>query len=95
MEMPGFTWRTSSKTTYKLPLKKKPRTMIKRRFRDWWQPPEKQATTFLELFYDLVYVVLIFSYPTPWQNIQGGLGWGLCLFVRHRLVGMVQRQQLS
>lgn len=40
--------------------------IIKRRFRDWWQPPRKAGTgrehrqvTFLELFYDLVYVVLI------------------------------------
>ena len=37
-----------------------------RRFRDWWQPPRKAGTglehrqvTFLELFYDLVYVVII------------------------------------
>ncbi len=40
--------------------------IIKRRSRDWWQPPRKAGTglerrqvTFLELFYDLVYVVLI------------------------------------
>jgi low temperature requirement protein LtrA len=37
-----------------------------RRFRDWWQPPRKASdriehrqVTFLELFYDLVYVVII------------------------------------
>ena len=37
-----------------------------RRFRDWWQPPRKageriehRQVTFLELFYDLVYVVII------------------------------------
>jgi low temperature requirement protein LtrA len=37
-----------------------------RRFRDWWQPPrragdriEHRQVTFLELFYDLVYVVII------------------------------------
>jgi low temperature requirement protein LtrA len=36
------------------------------RFRDWWQPPRRardrpatRQVTFLELFYDLVYVVLI------------------------------------
>jgi low temperature requirement protein LtrA len=40
--------------------------IIIRRFRDWWQPPrkagerlERRQVTFLELFYDLVYVVLI------------------------------------
>lgn len=41
-------------------------SLIIRRFRDWWQPPrragdrlEHRQVTFLELFYDLVYVVLI------------------------------------
>ena len=36
------------------------------RFRRWWQPPrpashhrEERRVTFLELFYDLVYVVII------------------------------------
>jgi low temperature requirement protein LtrA len=40
--------------------------LIIRRFRDWWQPPRKagerlehRQVTFLELFYDLVYVVII------------------------------------
>ncbi len=36
---------------------------VVRRFRDWWQPPrragDRPEVTFLELFYDLVYVVLI------------------------------------
>jgi hypothetical protein len=38
-----------------------------RRFRDWWQPPKKAGTglehhqvTFLELFYNPVYVVISF-----------------------------------
>ena len=41
-------------------------TIIIRNFRKWWQPPrrasdrdEERSVTFLELFYDLVYVVLI------------------------------------
>jgi low temperature requirement protein LtrA len=41
-------------------------TILFRRFRDWWQPPrragdriEHRQVTFLELFYDLVYVVII------------------------------------
>ena len=41
-------------------------SLILSRFRDWWQQPRKAGTglehrqvTFLELFYDLVYVVLI------------------------------------
>jgi low temperature requirement protein LtrA len=41
-------------------------TLFIRRFRDWWQVPRKageglehRQVTFLELFYDLVYVVLI------------------------------------
>jgi low temperature requirement protein LtrA len=41
-------------------------TTLRRSFRRWWQPPrklsereEERSVTFLELFYDLVYVVLI------------------------------------
>ena len=41
-------------------------TLLIRNFRRWWQPPksigdreEERAVTFLELFYDLVYVILI------------------------------------
>ena len=41
-------------------------TSLRRSFRRWWQPPRKvserpedRSVTFLELFYDLVYVVLI------------------------------------
>jgi low temperature requirement protein LtrA len=41
-------------------------TSLRRSFRRWWQPPrkaserqEERSVTFLELFYDLVYVVLI------------------------------------
>lgn len=39
---------------------------IRQNFRQWWQPPrrvvdreEERSVTFLELFYDLVYVVLV------------------------------------
>lgn len=41
-------------------------TLQRIRFRDWWQPPKRlidregaRQVTFFELFYDLVYVVLI------------------------------------
>lgn len=41
-------------------------TTFRNSFRKWWQPPRKaservegRTVTFLELFYDLVYVVLI------------------------------------
>ena len=41
-------------------------TTFRNSFRKWWQPPRKasereldRSVTFLELFYDLVYVVLI------------------------------------
>ena len=41
-------------------------TSLRRTFRLWWQPPRRlmdretdRQVTFLELFYDLVYVVLI------------------------------------
>ena len=40
--------------------------LLKQYFRTWWQPPrpisdqpEHRSVSFLELFYDLVYVVLI------------------------------------
>lgn len=41
-------------------------TSLRHRARRWWQPPRKlserqdeRSVTFLELFYDLVYVVII------------------------------------
>lgn len=41
-------------------------TTIRQSFRKWWQPPrkasnrqEERSVTFLELFYDLAYVVLV------------------------------------
>ena len=43
-------------------------SILIRRFRSWWQPPrragdriEHRQVTFLELFYDLVYVALVAS----------------------------------
>ena len=53
--------------------------IIIRRFRDWWQPPRKaghrlehRQVTFLELFYDLVYVVLITQLS---HDLAGHIGW--------------------
>ena len=59
-------------------------TTIIRRFRDWWQPPRKagaglehRQVTFLELFYDLVYVVLIaqlshaLASHLSWEGVWG------------------------
>ena len=41
-------------------------TSLRSSFRQWWRPPRKaseremdRSVTFLELFYDLVYVVLV------------------------------------
>jgi low temperature requirement protein LtrA len=50
-----------------------------RRFRDWWQPPRKASdriehrqVTFLELFYDLVYVVIIAELS---HALSAHIGW--------------------
>ncbi len=52
---------------------------ILRRFREWWQPPRKageglehRQVTFLELFYDLVYVVLIAELS---HALAAHIGW--------------------
>lgn len=54
-------------------------TIFIRRFRDWWQPPRKagdrlahRQVTFLELFYDLVYVVIIAELS---HALAGHLSW--------------------
>ena len=53
--------------------------IFKRRFRDWWQPPrvagrrwEHRQVSFLELFYDLVYVVLIAQLS---HNLSHHISW--------------------
>jgi low temperature requirement protein LtrA len=65
-------------------------TLIFRRFRDWWQPPRKASerpehrqVTFLELFYDLVYVVIIaeLSHALSAHTSWAGLGSFAFLFV--------------
>lgn len=58
-------------------------------FRQWWQPPknirdreEERRVTFLELFYDLVYVVLIaqLSHALAGRaNLAGIGGFLFCL----------------
>ena len=54
-------------------------SLLKRNFRQWWQPPRKVGTgpaerqvTFLELFYDLVYVVLIAELA---HALSAHIGW--------------------
>ena len=65
-------------------------TLFIRRFRDWWQPPRKASerpehrqVTFLELFYDLVYVALIaqLSHALSAHITWAGLGSYAFLFV--------------
>lgn len=60
------------------------------RFRDWWQPPRKASerpatrqVTFLELFYDLVYVVIIaeLAHALSAHISWAGLGGFAFLFV--------------
>jgi len=53
--------------------------ILKRRFRFWWQPPrragdriEHRQVTFLELFYDLVYVALIAELS---HSLSSHIGW--------------------
>ncbi len=59
-------------------------TTIRNSFRKWWQPPRragdrdlKRSVTFLELFYDLVYVVLVaqlahsLAGQVDWQGVIG------------------------
>ena len=54
-------------------------SLIIHRFRDWWQPPRKaghrlehRQVTFLELFYDLVYVALIAQLS---HALAGHISW--------------------
>lgn len=65
-------------------------TIILRRYRDWWQPPrragdhlEDRWVTFLELLYDLVYVVIIaeLSHALAEHITWGSLGGFAFLFV--------------
>jgi len=60
------------------------------RFRRWWQPPrpasehpEERRITFLELFYDLVYVVIIaeLSHALAGNISLAGIGVFVFLFV--------------
>lgn len=53
--------------------------ILKRRFRFWWQPPrragdriEHRQVTFLELFYDLVYVAVIAELS---HSLSSHIGW--------------------
>jgi low temperature requirement protein LtrA len=69
----------------------KPPTMLDRiRFRRWWQPPrpasdhpEERRVTFLELFYDLVYVVIIaeLSHALAGDVSLNGIGSFVFLFI--------------
>ena len=63
---------------------------LRRNFRRWWQPPknirdreEERSVTFLELFYDLVYVVLIaqLSHALAEHVNLAGIGGFLFLFL--------------
>ena len=65
-------------------------TIFKRKFRSWWQVPrragdpiEHRQVTFLELFYDLVYVALVAELSHSLSNHIGwaGLGGFAFLFV--------------
>jgi len=65
-------------------------SIFKRRFRFWWQPPrragdriEHRQVTFLELFYDLVYVALVaeLSHALSSNISWAGLGRFAFLFV--------------
>jgi len=54
-------------------------SILIRRFRSWWQPPrragdriEHRQVTFLELFYDLVYVALVAQLS---QALSNHIGW--------------------
>ena len=60
------------------------------RFRRWWQPPrpasdrsEERRVTFLELFYDLVYVVIIaeLSHTLAGNMSLAGIGTFVFLFI--------------
>ena len=53
--------------------------ILKSRFRLWWQPPrragdriEHRQVTFLELFYDLVYVALVAELS---HSLSINIGW--------------------
>ena len=65
-------------------------SILKRRFRTWWQPPRRagdrikhRQVTFLELFYDLVYVAVIaeLSHSLSSHISWAGLGGFAFLFV--------------
>lgn len=52
---------------------------LRRNFRSWWQPPkriadreEERSVTFLELFYDLVYVVIVAELA---HSLAGNVSW--------------------
>jgi len=54
-------------------------SILIRRFRSWWQPPrragdriEHRQVSFLELFYDLVYVALIAELS---HSLSSHIGW--------------------
>lgn len=67
-----------------------PMTLLRQNFRKWWQPPknirereEERTVTFLELFYDLVYVVVIaeLAHALAGHVDPVGLGTFIFLFV--------------
>lgn len=62
--------------------------ILKRRFRFWWQPPrragdriEHRQVTFLELFYDLVYVAIIAELSHALSNNISWIGLGSFAFL--------------
>ncbi len=65
--------------------------LLRRNFRIWWQPPrsisdreEDRAVTFLELFYDLVYVLLIAQLGhalSEHVNLAGVLGFAFLFII--------------
>ena len=65
-------------------------TTFRQSFRKWWQPPrnlsdreEARSVTFLELFYDLVYVVLIaqLAHALAEDVSPAGVGGFIFLFI--------------
>jgi low temperature requirement protein LtrA len=66
-------------------------TSLKSSFRRWWQPPRRakdreldRSVTFLELFYDLVYVVLIAQLAhslAEHVTLSGALGYGFLFII--------------
>jgi Bacterial low temperature requirement A protein (LtrA) len=79
------------------------------RFRRWWQPPrpasnrpEERRVTFLELFYDLVYVVIIaeLSHTLAGNMNLAGIGTFFFLFIiiligeRNQLMGFTPNRSV-